>query len=564
MRNTVQSPAPQQAETPDATGAHPRLTAAQIATLEHAGRRRETVCDEVLIREGDVDYDFFVVLAGSVATLDESGPEPEEIAVHGPGRFLGELSLLTGQAAPFTAVVREPGTVLQVPADRLRDLATRDTALSDLILRAFMLRRSVLIGLGAGLRIIGSRHSPDRRRLCDFAARNRIPHSWIDLEDDPSAEAALQRLGVPPEDTPLVIVRGDLVLRNPSNEELGRVLGLRDAGGEDRVCELIVVGAGPAGLAASVYGASEGLDTVTLDGVATGGQAATSSRIENYLGFPAGVSGGELADRATIQARKFGADVVVPAEAVALEPQDGCYEVRLRDGGTVRGRTVVVATGARYRRLPIPRLEEFEPTCVYYAATQMEARMCVGDPVAIVGGGNSAGQAAVFLSRTVARISLIVREPDLSVRMSRYLADRIARLGNVDVLLHHELRELQGDGDSLDAVVAEDNRSGERQTIPARALFIFIGAEPHTDWLGGHVALDSGGYVLTGADTGRDDATYLETSLPGVLAVGDVRHGSIMRVASAVGEGAIAVKLVHDHLGRSHGALQRAPAAASA
>jgi thioredoxin reductase (NADPH) len=556
---SIKSPPP--AETPDVTGAYPRLSEQQLASLELSGRHRELAAGEVLIREGQIDYDFFVVLTGRIAIVDESGPVPELIAVHGPRRFLGELSMLTGQASPFTAMAREPGAVLQVPAERMRDIATHDPMLGDLILRAYLLRRSLLIGIGAGFRIVGSRYSPDTRRLRDFAARNRLPHAWVDLEDDPSAEEALRRLGIGAEETPVVIVRGDRVLRNPANEELAEILGLRDTGNGEAVCDLVVVGAGPAGLAAAVYGGSEGLDTIAVDGVATGGQAATSSRIENYLGFPSGISGGELADRATIQARKFGARITVPAEAVALEPHAGRYTVRLRGGGTVHGRTIVIATGARYRKLAVPRLEEFEATCVYYAATQMEARLCLHDPIAIVGGGNSAGQAAVFLSRFAARVALIVREPDLGVSMSRYLANRIAKLANVEVLLHHELRELRGAG-RLDAVVAEDTRSGERRTLPARALFVFIGASPHTEWLAGQVALDPGGYVLTGPDTGRDGALYLETSLPGVLAAGDVRHGSIMRVASAVGEGAMAVKLAHAHLGRSHGALQNVAVAA--
>jgi thioredoxin reductase (NADPH) len=548
-------------ETPDATGAYPRLSEQQLAGLEPTGRPRRTAAAETLIREGEVDYDFYVVLEGYVAIVDESGPAPELIAVHGPRRFLGELSLLTGQASPFTAVVREPGAVLQIPAERLRDIAQRDPVLGDLILRAYLLRRSLLIGIGAGFRIVGSRYSPDTRRLRDFAARNRLPHTWIDLEDDTSAEAALRHVGVAPEETPVVIVRGDQVLRNPSNEELARAMGMRDGSTAEEICDLVVVGAGPAGLAAAVYGASEGLDTVAVDAVATGGQAGTSSRIENYLGFPAGVSGGELADRAAIQARKFGARLTVPAEAVALEPDDGCYVVRLADGGTLRARAVVIASGARYRRLHVPRLEDYEATCVYYAATQMEARLCLGDPIVIVGGGNSAGQATVFLSRFAERIALVVREPGLDVSMSRYLADRIEQLENVELLLHHEVRELRGTG-GLDAVVAEDTESGERRTLPARALFVFIGARPNTSWLPDAVARDDGGYLLTGPDTGRSGALYLETNLPGVLAAGDVRHGSIMRVASAVGEGAMAVKLVHAHLGRSHGSLQRVAMAA--
>jgi thioredoxin reductase (NADPH) len=551
---------PQLTETPDLTGAYPRLSEQQIAALERWGRERHTAAGEMLIREGEVDYDFFVVLSGTIAIVDESGPAPEVIAIHGPRRFLGELSLLTGQASPFTAVVREAGAVLQVPAERLRDIASRDPVVGDLILRAYLLRRTLLIGIGAGFRIIGSRYSPDTRRLRDFASRNRLPHAWIDLEDDPSAETALRRFGVAPEETPVVIVRGDRILRNPSNDELARILGLRDATTSEALCDLIVVGSGPAGLAVSVYGASEGLDTVSLDGVATGGQAATSSRIENYLGFPAGVSGGELADRATIQARKFGARVTVPAEAVALEPQDGRYAVHLHDGETVYGRTIVIASGARYRKLAVARLEDFESTCVYYAATQMEARVCRDDPIVVVGGGNSAGQATVFLSRHASSVTLVVREPDLE-SMSRYLADRIARLENVEVLLGHELRELRGN-DRLEAVVAEARETGQRRTVAARALFVFIGACPYTDWLQGQVALDSGGYILTGPESGRKDAGFLETNLPGVFAAGDVRHGAIMRVASAVGEGAMAVKLVHAHIGRSHGALQRSAMAA--
>lgn len=553
---------PQVGETPDTTGAYPRLSEQQLAALEPSGRRRDTEAGEVLFREGDVNYDFFVVLDGRVAIVDETASGPELIAVHGPRRFLGELSLLTEQASPFTAEVREAGEVLQVPADQLRSTAMQDPALGDLILRAYMLRRSLLIGLGAGFRIVGSRYSQDTRRLRDFAARNRLPHSWVDLEDDPAAEEALRRVGITPDETPVVIVRGDCVLRNPDNDELAHVLGLRDAGHADTTCDLIVVGSGPAGLAAAVYGASEGLNTVALDAVATGGQAATSSRIENYLGFPSGVSGGELADRATFQAQKFGARVTTPAEAVALEQHDGRYAVHLRDGGTVFGRALVIATGARYRKLEVPRLEEFEPTCVYYAATQMEARVCLDDPISIVGGGNSAGQATVFLSRYATQVTLVVRDAELTANMSRYLADRIERLVNVQVLLRHEVREVRGTTSGLDAVVAEDRSSGERRAIPAHALFVFIGARPHTDWLAGQVDLDDGGYVLTGPDTGRDDALYLETSLPGVFAAGDVRHGSIMRVASAVGEGAMAVKLVHSYLGRSHGVLQRAAMAA--
>jgi thioredoxin reductase (NADPH) len=547
-------------ETPDSHGGYPRLSEDQIAFLSAHGTRRRTQAGEILFREGDEHYDFYVVLEGKVAIIQGyGGPTEELIAVHGPGRFLGELSLLTGQAAFFTAVVREPGEVLVVPVERLRELVTQDAALGDLILRAYLIRRELLIGLGAGFRIVGSRYSPDTRRLREFAARNRLPHRWIDVEDDSGAEALLRQLGISPEETP-VVIWGKEVLRNPSNAELARRIGLPPPpAGSDRIADLLVVGAGPAGLAASVYGASEGLETVTLDAIATGGQAGTSSKIENYLGFPAGISGAELAERATIQAEKFGATISVPAEATSLERRDGHYVVGLDGGQEVAGRTVVIATGAKYRKLPVPGLERYEGTSVFYAATLMEAQMCRDDPIAIVGGGNSAGQATVFLARYATRVRLLVRDADLGASMSRYLADRIERTPNVEVVLHSEVRDVVGNG-RLEAVVVEDDLTGERRTLPARALFVFIGAEPHTGWLGSQIGLDHDGFVLTGHDAARAAAAngqwhdkdrpplLLETSLPGVLAVGDVRHGSIKRVASAVGEGAMAVRLVHEHL----------------
>jgi thioredoxin reductase (NADPH) len=450
--------------------------------------------------------------------------------------------------------------------ERLRELVSQDPALGDLVLRAYLIRRSILIELGVGLRIIGSRFSPDTKRLLEFAARNLLPHRWIDLERDREAEELLSQLGVKPEDTPVVIWRGEQVLRNPSNPELARSIGLRDPSSVPISCDLVVVGAGPAGLAAAVYGASEGLTTVVLDGVATGGQAGTSSRIENYLGFPSGISGSELAGRAVLQAEKFGASINVPAEATALEQRDGHHVVKLDGGNAIAARTVIIATGARYRRLDVPRLEQFEETSVYYAATQVEARVCHNDPVAVVGGGNSAGQATVFLAQHAARVRLVVREDALNRNMSRYLVDRIERLGNVEVLLNTEVRELLGD-DTLEALVVEDNRTGERRTVDARAMFVFIGVRPYARWLADQLALDDNGFILTGTDAaglsragqagqaGRGPLP-LETSRPGVFAVGDVRSGSVKRVASAVGEGAMAVRLVHDHLQQVGGSGQ--------
>jgi thioredoxin reductase (NADPH) len=547
-QTTTQAPP---VETPDHDGAYPRLTQEQIAALSRYGMRRRTTAGEILFHEGDERYDFFVVLEGTVAIVQGYGGENRLIAVHGPGRFLGELSLLTGQAAFFTAVMREDGEVLQVPVEQLRALVTQDAAIGDLILRAYLMRREILIGLGAGLKIVGSRYSPDTRRLREFCARNRIPHRWIDLEDDGSAEQLLRSMGVAPDQTP-VVVFDRRVLRNPSTEDLAKVIGLGESTVKQEVCDLVVVGAGPAGLAAAVYGASEGLDTAALDAVATGGQAGTSSRIENYLGFPAGISGGELAERATIQARKFGARVAVPAEAVALEQHNAAYRVRLADGQQLQTRALVIASGARYRKLPVPRLEEFEGNGVYYAATIMEAQFCAGQPVAVVGGGNSAGQATLFLSRYASPVRLVIRGGDLAADMSRYLVDRIERTPNVEVLLHTEVRELRGEG-RLERIVVQDHERHERRTLDCGALFVFIGADPHTDWLSGLVELDEKGFVLTGVSefAGRR-AMLLETNLPGVLAVGDVRSGSIKRVASAVGEGSMAVRLVHEHLGTLH------------
>ncbi|MDQ1459800.1 MAG: thioredoxin reductase [Actinomycetota bacterium] len=547
-------------ESPDLYGAFPRLSDEQIAALMRVGERRRVRRGDVLHREGDGNCDFFVILEGKVAVVEESGAGEEVIGVHGPGRFLGELGLITGQAAFVTAIVREPGEVLVVPQERLREIVTHDLVLGDLILRAMFMRRSILIGLGIGFRIVGSRYSPDTRRLRDFAIRNRLPHHWVDLESDPGAEEILRRLGLAAEECPIVLLGPGQVLRNPSNAELARALGLRPPSASEATCDLIVVGGGPAGLATAVYGASEGLETVVLEALATGGQAGTSSRIENYLGFPAGISGGELAERATIQAQKFGARITVPGEAVGLEPLDGTFRVRLRDGESVIGRAVVVATGVRYRRLPVAELAKFEGTSVHYAATQIEAQLCRGDPVVAVGGGNSAGQAALLLSRYVPHLSLVVREPDLEDSMSRYLAERIANTPSVDVLTHCEVRELIGD-DVLEAVIVEDTETGERRRIDARALFVFIGAEPHTEWLHGSVAVDDGGYILTGHDAaatcpssaasdgaGREPQ-LLETSLAGVFAAGDVRSGSTQRVAAAVGDGAIAIREVRQFLG---------------
>jgi thioredoxin reductase (NADPH) len=537
------------AETPDRYGAYPRLDDAQIQALAAEGQRHRTEAGEVLIREGEEHYDFFVVLAGRVADVDGFGGDERVIGVHGPKRFLGELSLITGQAAFCTSQVREPGEVLRVPVGRLKAVVAQDSTLGDLVLKAYLIRRSLLIGRGTGLRIVGSAFSPDTRRLREFAARNRIPYQWVNLERDQDAETLLRGLHVRPEQTPVVICPAGQVLRNPSNAELAQAVGLPAPRPGVTVCDLAVVGAGPAGLAATVYGASEGLVTVAVDEFATGGQAGRSSRIENYPGFPAGVSGGELAERAVVQAEKFGARFSVPARASGLRERDGNYVIDLDNGGEVTARTVLIATGAHYRKLDVPRFEEFEATSVYYAATLSEALFCRDDPVAVVGGGNSAGQAALFLSKYTRVVHLLARR-DLGETMSRYLVDRIESTPAIETHLGTEVRELLG-GDTLERLVVEDHHTGQRWELPARALFVFIGAQPCTGWLAGQVATDDDGFIITGPDgdePGLQSRPLLQTSLPGVFAAGDVRSGSIKRVTSAVGEGAAAVQLVWKHL----------------
>jgi thioredoxin reductase (NADPH) len=541
-------------EPPDRNGAFPRLNDAQRARLLAVGELRKVVPGEVLFKDGDDSYDFFVVESGAVAIVRGLGDENHVIAVHGQHRFLGELNLLTGGRVYLSGVVRDAGEVIQVPVANLRRLVADDEELSNLILRAYMARRSILIGVGGGVRVIGSRYSLDARRLREFLARNRVPYHWVDLEEDEEAERSLRALGVEPADTP-VVAGGQGVLRDPSNAEVAEMLGLGARGAPPPLCDLVVVGGGPAGLSAALYGASEGLDTQAIDAVAFGGQASTSARIENYLGFPTGISGSELTTRASLQAKRFGARLVVPAEATALSRENGHFSIELNTGDVVNGRTLIVATGARYRRLPVPRLEEFEGVGVYYAATQSEAQMCVGDPVLVVGGGNSAGQAAMFMSQHAAGCRLMIRGGDLGKSMSRYLVDEIESNDRVEVVTHHEVVELKGDQE-LGAVVVRDTRTGEHRELPVKALFVFIGASPHTEWLRGHVAMDEHGFVLTGSDvedaqlTGFDGERpyFLETSQAGIFAVGDVHSGSVKRVASAVGEGSMAVRLVHQRL----------------
>jgi thioredoxin reductase (NADPH) len=531
------------------------LTESQRDRLRALGETRAVSPGEVLFQDGDESYDFFVVESGAVTIVQGYEREDRVLAVFGQHQFLGELGLLTGAHVYLSAIVRDGGEVIQVPAASLRKLLGSDEELSNVILPAYLARRARLINIGAGVHLIGSRFSPDSRRLREFLGRNRVPYQWTDLEEDDEIDALLQAIGVEPAETPVLIGTGD-VLRNPSNGELATALGLGAAGTPPALCDLVIVGGGPAGLAAAVYGASEGLDTQAIDSTAFGGQASTSSRIENYLGFPTGISGGELAARALLQAKKFGARMAMPAQAVKLARDDGHYAVHLEDGTIVNGRTLIVATGAQYRKLDVSDLERFEGLGVYYAATLVEANMCAGDPVLIVGGGNSAGQAAIFMSQHAGSCRLLIRGGDLGKSMSRYLVDEIERRDEIEVMTYTQIVELHGET-SLESAVVVDNRSGERAELPVKAAFVFIGASPNTGWLDRCVATDENGFVLTGAGLGDDDRGafvdgdapyFLETSQPGIFAVGDVRSGSVKRVASGAGEGAMAVQLVHHRL----------------
>ena len=536
-------------------GAFPRLDDDQLARFRMVGDIVRVEPGDILFQEGDDSYDFFVVESGAVTIVRGYGTENRVIAVHGPRRFLGELNLMTGGRAYLTAVVREAGEVIHVPLRRFMRFIRNQESLANLIFGAYMARREILIEVGGGAKVIGSRFSSDSRRLREFLARNRLPFQWVDLEQDAEAEELLRTLAVEPGETPVVIVAGR-TLRNPTNAELAAELGLGARGAPPAMCDLVIVGGGPAGLAAAVYGASEGLDTQAIDKIAFGGQASTSSRIENYLGFPAGISGSELAERARLQARKFGARLVVPAQAVSIAPENGHYAIGLDTGDVLHGRAVIVATGAHYRKLDVPDLERFEGNGVYYAATQAEAQMCENDPVLIVGGGNSAGQAAMFLSQHARSCQLMIRGDKLEKSMSRYLIDELDQNPRVTRVVSREVVELHGE-DGLESVTTRDRNTGERTELPVKALFVFIGADPHTEWMGGLVACDEKGFLLTGRDLEAADLSayadgdrplFLETSRPGIFAVGDVHSGSIKRCASAVGEGSMAVSLIHQRL----------------
>ena len=503
----------------------PMLSDSQLATLAELGDEHTADVGDVLYRVGDQRYPFIAIVEGEVAIVDAAG---QEIIRHGPSRFLGELNLLSGQTVFVTAVVTQPLRYIAVDRDLMRELLFDDGPLSDLVLSTFIARREALQTVeGLGLQIVGPRSSDATMRMLDFARSNRLPFTWHD--ELPAEDVA-----------PLVRLPGGTELRAPSPGELLRTLGIgRELAPREEV-DLLVVGGGPAGLGAAVYGASEGLDTLVIESTVLGGQAGSSRKIENYLGFPAGITGTELASRAVTQARKFGARPATPYRAIALEPGDERHVVRLEEEHEIAARAVLLATGADYRRLPVDGLHDYESLSIFYAAGPLEAQLCGASRAGVVGGGNSAGQAAVWLARGGALVTLMHRRADLRETMSDYLVRDLERYG-VAVRDRSEIAALHGSDGHLEAVTLT---SGER--VPFSFLFLFLGARPCTEWLGDAVARDENGFILTGADAHADH--LLETNVPGIFAAGDVRSGSTKRCATAVGEGAMAVQFVHEHL----------------
>jgi len=537
--------------------AFPTLNDDQIVELGRCTSAvRKTYRDgQTLFAVGDRDFKFFIVASGEIAIIDFSGNEPKTIAIHRKGAFTGDISHLTGNPAVVSAIAQGDCEVYEILGDALRTVLNQCPVVSDIVLQAFIARRQLLRQSSefTGLRVIGSRYSPDTFRVRDFLAKNRVLFTWVDLETDPEVDRVLKQFDVTEADTPVVACSSMLLLRNPSNRELADRIGIHRPL-EQAVYDLVVVGAGPAGLAAAVYGASEGLRTAVLERTAPGGQAGTSMRIENYLGFPTGVTGSELTDRAIIQANKFGARIAVPTPVTRLT-FDKTYSIVHLDGEqSVTAKCLLIATGVHYRRLGVEGEEAFEGRGVYYAATPMEAQMCSGAQVVLAGGGNSAGQAAVFLSGHASKVLLIIRGHDLYKDMSSYLVKRIEQIPNIEVLSNTTISRMGGNS-HLASVDLLNHKTGLEQTVETPAVFTFIGAVPRTDWLPAEIERDAKGFVRTGTSlaqsphwTSRRQPFLLETSRPGVFAAGDVRADSVKRVASAVGEGAMAVQFVHEYL----------------
>jgi thioredoxin reductase (NADPH) len=534
----------------------PKLTPAQVERISSIGQRRPVSAGELLYDVGDQNTRFFVVLSGSIDVVRLIGDREEPMLAHGANEFTGEINMLSARRSLVRARAAVYGEVIAVDREDLRTLVQRDSELSEILMRAFILRRMALMNQETNdMVLLGSRHSGSTQRIREFLSRNGQPYTYQDVETDPSVQVLLDRFHVGVDEVPVVLCRGGHVLKNPSIEMLAAAAGLSADLDAEKVREVVVVGAGPAGLAAAVYGASEGLDVLVLESSAPGGQAGTSSRIENYLGFPTGISGQALAGRALTQAEKFGAEVAIGRTVVRLDCDSRPYRLTLSDGQVVRTRTIIIATGAKYRKLDVPSFERFEGAGVYYCATYLESQLCKGEEIAVVGGANSAGQAAVFLAGAATRVHMLVRGPSLSDSMSRYLIQRIDSTPNVVLRTRTQVETLEGER-GLERLQWRHVDSGERERHDIRNLFLMTGADPNTDWLTGCLVVDDKKFVKTGADLLPEDLAgahwtlprrphLLETSIPGVFCVGDARATSVKRVASAVGEGSICIQLVH-------------------
>jgi len=533
----------------------PKLTQAQITRIAAYGRTRSVQTGDVLIEQGDISMPFFVVITGEVEIVRPFGAHETLITIHGNGQFTGDVNMLSGRRSLFRARASKPSEVIELDHKDLIRLVQNDAELSDILMRAFILRRVELIAAGVGdIVLIGSVHSAGTLRIKEFLMRNGHPYSYVDLEQDPDVQNLLDSFQIVASDVPVLICQGQLVLRNPGNQQIADCLGFNETIDQTQLRDLVVIGAGPSGLAAAVYGASEGLDVVILETSSPGGQAGSSSKIENYLGFPTGISGQDLAGRAYMQAQKFGAKLLI-ARATRIVCDHSPYIVEAENGARIPARTILIATGAQYRKLPLKNLSQFEGAGVYYGATFVERQLCSGEEVIVIGGGNSAGQAAVFLAQTTTRVYVLVRSAGLATSMSRYLIRRIEESPNVIVKPHTEIIALEGNL-SLDSVRWRNSQTGQIEKHRIKRIFVMTGADPNTSWLNDCLVLDAKGFIKTGSDLSPENLSatgwslkrqpyLLETSLPGVFAAGDVRGGSIKRVASAVGEGSTVISFVH-------------------
>jgi thioredoxin reductase (NADPH) len=537
----------------------PTLTPAQIRRISSHGHTRPIQRGQVIVEQGDRNVPFFVVVSGEVEIVRPSGGVETLITIHGPGQFTGEVNNLSGRPAVVRMRATKQGELIELDRQHMLALLQTDADLGEIMMRAFILRRVELVSAGMGdVVLVGSIYSAGTLRIKEFLMRNGHPYSYIDLERNPEVQNLLDGYHATASEIPVMICRGKIVLRNPTNQQVADCLGFNENVDQAQMHDLVIIGAGPSGLAAAVYGASEGLDVIMLEASSPGGQAGSSSRIENYLGFPSGISGQELAGRAYTQAQKFGAQVLI-TKGTRLACEHKPYVVEMENGARIQTRTIVIATGAEYRRPPLKNLSRFEGAGVYYSATFVEAQLCSGEEeVVVVGGGNSAGQAAMFLGDTVKRVNMLIRSASLAESMSRYLIRRIEQTPTVIMRPHTEIVELEG-GNHLESVRWRNNQTGQIEEHNVRHVFIMTGADPNTRWLDGCVALDAKGFIKTGPDLSPEDLStarwplarrpyLLETSLPGVFAIGDVRGGSIKRVASAVGEGSIAISFVHQVL----------------